>query len=182
MAKRVLVLGSTGGNGKLVVQDLLRRGVKVRAMARNAPDLSDIAGGSGQLEVVEASVLDVPKERYEELVRDCDAVVSCLGHNMSWKGIWGKPRRLCEDAARKTIDAIRETDPKKTKFILHSTVGSSIPGDFARSRTERALFFLLRLLVPPVVDNDEALAYMLTVRSRRLCCVSTGGIDVWSDA
>jgi hypothetical protein len=37
------------------------------------------------------------------LVSDSDAIVLSLGHNLSFKGIFGEPKRLCTDATKKFI-------------------------------------------------------------------------------
>jgi len=34
-------------------------------------------------------------------VAGCDAVASCLGHNLTFKRLFGKPRRLVTDAVRR---------------------------------------------------------------------------------
>ena len=61
-----------------------------------------------------------------EHINDCQAIVSCLGHNLTWKGIYGQPRKLVTDATRKLCDAIKANNPKQpVKFILMNTTGNS---------------------------------------------------------
>ena len=56
-----------------------------------------------------------------------NAIVSCLGHNMSFKGIFGKPRRLVTDATKRLCTAIKAGEPESTvKYILMNTVGNSV--------------------------------------------------------
>ena len=81
-------------------------------------------------------MLDLTDEEMAEHVKDCDAVVSCLGHVMDLKGIFGDPKRLCTDATRRLCGTIEENRPTKpTKFILMNTVGVQNP-DLETSRTQ----------------------------------------------
>jgi hypothetical protein len=49
------------------------------------------------LTLTEASLLDLTDDELAGQPKDCDAVVSCLGHVMDFDGIFGEPRRLCTD-------------------------------------------------------------------------------------
>ncbi len=97
-----------------------------------------------------------------ELVDGCDAVASCLGHNMTFKGLYGHPRKLVTDATRRLSEAIRANSPEKpTKFVLMNTTGNrnrdlNEPIPFA----ETVVVGLLRLLLPPHADNEQAADYL----------------------
>lgn len=55
-------------------------------------------------------------------VKGCEAVASCLGHNMSIKGIYGHPRRLVTDATRRLCNAIKANKPvEPVKLVLMNT-------------------------------------------------------------
>ena len=54
-----------------------------------------------------------PYAELNEYVEGCNAIVSCLGHNMSFQGIFGKPRKLVTDATKRLCSAINEGEPKK---------------------------------------------------------------------
>ncbi len=124
----VLVVGATGMTGRALVAQLLSKGHKVRVMARSPRKLPANVLDHPNATVIEASVLDLTDEEMAEHVRDCDTVVSCLGHVMDLKGMFGDPRRLCTDATRRLCDAIGENRPTKpTKFILMNTVGVQNP-------------------------------------------------------
>ena len=73
--KTVLVAGATGATGKFVVQQLLDKGHKVRVVARSKERmmnlLNDNAGGD-RLSVTEASLLDLPESKLQELTNGCD--------------------------------------------------------------------------------------------------------------
>ena len=118
--------------------------------------------------VVEASILDLSDEQMAELVKGCDAVVSCLGHVVSFKGIFGEPKKLCADATRRLCNAIEASRPTSpTKFILMNTVAVPDP-DLREQRTwfERCVLTLLRCLIPPQGDNEAAAEYLHAAVSR----------------
>ena len=79
-ATRVLLLGGTGRTGGRVLQQLLGRGVRVRAVVRSAERLPAGVADDPRLTVVEADLLSLSDEELAEQVDGCDAVISCLGH------------------------------------------------------------------------------------------------------
>jgi hypothetical protein len=97
-------------------------------------------------------------------LQGCSAVASCLGHELNLKGIYGPPRRLVTDAARRLCNAIKaNTSEKPIKFVLMNTAGNSNrdlqePMSFG----QRFVLGLLRLLLPPHVDNEKAADYLRT--------------------
>ena len=97
-----------------------------------------------------------------EQVRDCDAVVSCLGHVGNFRGMFGEPRKLCTDATRRLCVAIETNGaPAPTKFILMNTVLVHNPDlDEKRTWFERGLLTLLRHTLPPHRDNETASAHL----------------------
>ena len=99
-----------------------------------------------------------------EHVKDCNAVVSCLGHNLSFKGIYGKPRRLVTDATRMLCKAIQANNPEKpVKLVLMNTAGNS-NRDLSEkiSFSQKCIIWLIRLLLPPHLDNEKAADYLRT--------------------
>ena len=148
--------------GQPLVEQLLSNGQKVRAIVRSPRKLPPNVLDHPNATVIEASVLDLTDEEMAEHVKDCDAVVSCLGHVMDLKGMFGDPKRLCTDATRRLCDAIEENRPTKpTKFILMNTVAVQNP-DLEEKRTwfERGLLTLLRHTLPPHRDNETASEYL----------------------
>lgn len=83
---------------------------------------------------------------------------------MSLKGIYGHPRRLVTDATRRLCDAIKANKPETpTKFVLMNTVGNSNPDlDERVSLAQKLAIALLRLLLPPHVDNEQAADHLRT--------------------
>ena len=155
----VLLVGGTGRTGRRVLEQLLHRGVRVRAIVRAAHKLpADVAQHPG-LEVVEADLLSLGDEELRRHVLGCDAVISCLGHVISFRGVFGPPRDLVTEAATRLCRAIAAVQPAKpVKFILMSSVSVNRPGgmDTRRGRFERAFLWMLRGLIPPANDNQKA--------------------------
>jgi putative NADH-flavin reductase len=164
--KTVLVVGATGATGKHVVQQLLDKGHNVKAVVRSKERMegilsSDASKYGERLSLTEASLLDLTDDELESLVEGTNAVVSCLGHNMDFKGLWGKPRRLVTDATKRLTDAIKTKAPS-SKFILMGSNGVANPNgqDDKRSALERAVIWTLRYTIPPHADNEQAAQYV----------------------
>jgi len=159
---KILVVGASGATGKLLVKQLLDRGHEVKIIVRSADNLPDFKKNKDNLTVIVASVLELSDAKMEQFVSDCDALASCLGHNMSWKGIYGKPRSLVTDATRRLCQAIKANDSEKPiKFVLMNTTGNrnrnlQEPISFG----QKCVIGLLRLLLPPHVDNEQAADYL----------------------
>ena len=160
----ILVVGASGATGRLVVNQLLERGQHVKIIVRSLERLPEYWSGNNNLTITEASVLDLTDDQLVDQVTGCDAIVSCLGHNLTFKGIYGKPRRLVRDAARRLCSAVMRTTPAKpVKFILMNTTGYRNPDlNEAISIPQRLVIGLLRLVLPPHVDNEQAANYLRT--------------------
>lgn len=155
---KALILGASGATGRLLVQSLLAKGVEVKAVVRKAESMANIEDSSNLLEVVEAEISAMPVEELAYLLSGCTSVFSCLGHNLTLKGIYGHPRRLVTDAVAKVARAV-ELGPadQKIKMVLMNTTGNSnrdIPEKPPFS--QRMVIALLRLILPPHVDNEQA--------------------------
>ena len=97
-----------------------------------------------------------------DLVKECDAVVSCLSHAISFQGIFGEPKLLCTEATKRLCKAIESNRPTSpVKFILMNTVGVSNP-DLREQREwfERVVLTLLSWLIPPHKDNEMAAQHL----------------------
>ena len=160
----VLVLGATGATGKLLVQQLLERGLRVKAIVRSPDSLLDSLRQHEYLSIIHARVLDLSDSEMAQYIAGCDAVVSCLGHNLSFKGIFGKPRGLVTDATKRFCQAIRaNSSDRPTKFVLMNTAGNSNRDlNEPISLAQSCVIGLLRLLVPPHRDNENAADYLRT--------------------
>jgi nucleoside-diphosphate-sugar epimerase len=155
----VLLLGGTGRTGGRVLRQLLARDARVRAVVRSAERLPDGVAGAAGLSVTEADLLALGDEEFVDLVDGCDAVVSCLGHTVSARGVFGRPRDLCVQAARRVCRAAAVLEPERPiRFVLMSSVSVNRPAgaDARRGALERSALWALRGLVPPARDNQRA--------------------------
>jgi putative NADH-flavin reductase len=160
--KKALVLGASGATGRLLVKLLLQKDVGVIAIVRNANSLTNIDSTHASLQIVEAEISKISESDLSQYLRECDAVLSCLGHNLTFKGIFGNPKRLVTDAIYKVVKTIKSINTNnKIKIILMNTTGNSnrdIPEKPPYS--QRFVISLLRLLLPPHVDNEKAADFL----------------------
>lgn len=159
----ILVVGASGATGRLVVEQLLNRGQKVKAMLRSPEKFPEFMNRKN-LEVISASVLELNDNELKQHVRESRAVVSCLGHNLTLKGIYGQPRRLVTDATRRLCNAIQANKPEKAiKYVLMNTTGNRNRDlDEPVSLAEKCVFALIRVLLPPQIDNEKAADFLRT--------------------
>ncbi len=163
MQQTVLLVGGTGRTGRRVLEQLLGRGVAVRAIVRSADKLPSGVADDPGLTVVEADLLSLGDADLLRHVDGCDAVVSCLGHVISVKGIFGPPRDLVARAAARLCRAIGELQPDKpVRFVLMSSVSVNHPEglDTRRGVLEKVVLWVLRSLVPPTRDNQRAADFL----------------------
>lgn len=158
----ILVIGASGATGRLLVEQLLNRGQKVKAVVRTPDSLPESIRNHENVTIIHASILDLTDAEMVQHVSGCSAVISCLGHNLSFKGIYGKPRRLVTDATRRLCNAIKANRPQvPIKFVLMNTTGNRNRDlDESISFAEKCVLALLRLLVPPHPDNEGAAEYL----------------------
>ena len=116
------------------------------------------------LTIVRASILDLRGAELVQYVKGCDAVASCLGHTLSFKDIYMPPRRLVTDAVRRVCHAIKEINSDKpTRIVLMNTAGN-VNRDLQEfvSFGQRCVVGLVRLLLPPHLDNENAADFLRT--------------------
>jgi len=159
-----LIVGASGATGRLLVEQLLIRGESVKIIVRTETNLSEALNSHDNLSIIRAGILDLSDAELAQHVKGCNAVASCLGHNLSFKGMFGHPRRLVTDATRRLCGAIKVTKPEvPVKFILMNTTGNSNRDLSERiSLGQRCVIWLLRLLLPPHVDNEMAADFLRT--------------------
>ncbi|MGX9415960.1 NAD(P)-binding oxidoreductase [Vibrio sp. WJH972] len=159
----VLVLGATGATGKQVVKSLLNKGETVKVIVRSLDRLMPEFVNHDKVIVTLANVHQLSENDMKEQLHDCTAVVSCLGHNLTFRGIYGHPRCLVSDVTTTVCQAIKKLNPSlPIKFILMSTTGyqNHLQNEQV-SLKHQAVIALLRCLLPPHVDNEKAANYLL---------------------
>jgi nucleoside-diphosphate-sugar epimerase len=160
----VLLLGGTGRTGLCVLDELTKHGARVRAIVRSASKLPAELRARPTLEVIEASLLDLADAELERQVRGCDAVVSCLGHVASLRGVYGAPRDLVTQAVARVTRAVHAIGPTRpTRLVLMTSVSVNQPDglDLRRGAFERAFVAMIRFLVPPAKDNQAAADFLI---------------------
>jgi len=90
-----LVVGASGATGRLLVEQLLERGQRVKIVVRSIENLPEMIRSHTNVSLVHASILELGELEPAEHVRGCDTVVSCLGHNLSLRGLYGPPGDRC---------------------------------------------------------------------------------------
>ncbi len=161
---KILVVGASGATGKQLVNQLLIQGNEVKIIVRSTQNLPESFKENDSVQIIIASVLELSDEEMSKHVAGCSAVASCLGHNLTWKGVYGKPRKLVTDATQRLCSAIKNNSPNRpVKYILMNTSGNQ-NRDLKEpiSIAQKCVIGLLRLLLPPHVDNEKAADYLRT--------------------
>jgi nucleoside-diphosphate-sugar epimerase len=160
-----LVVGASGATGKLVVEQLLAQGKNVKVIVRSTDTFANTIKNHSRLVITKANILELTNEQLQAQVIGCTAVVSCLGHNLSIKGIYGHPRRLVKHAVQRLCDAIEATAGinanTPVKFILMNSTGNQNIRDGEKIPLSQAIAVnIIRFLVPPHADNEDAADYL----------------------
>ena len=161
---KVLILGATGATGRLVVNQLLLNGHEVNAFLRSGSEekLAKEIISNPNLYVIPRPVLEMSDKELEKHLEGCGAIISTLGHNLTFRGVYGPPRQLVTDSIQKLTKVIQNrNNSESVRMILMSTVGCKNEDlQETRSFSARCVFFLLRYLVPPHSDNEKAVNYL----------------------
>lgn len=162
----IAVFGATGATGRLLVAELLSRGETVRAVVRSAERLPIAVREHGGLKIVEGPVSDWTDAQLANHLQGCKAAASCLGHNLTFRGVYGKPRRLVTDTARRVCAALAADgvqDAPAKRFVLMNSAGVRHRGQNEPIPIpQHAVLWLLRLLLPPHADNEQAAEHLRT--------------------
>lgn len=129
----MLIVGASGGTGRLLVAQALERGHTVTALVRrgSTPELTH-----PQLRLVEGDVLDPAS--LEAAVRGQAAVVSALGH----KRFFG-PTRILSEGTRNLLRAMESHGVRR--FVCMTSLGI---GDSAGRMGVYYTFFTIPLILP----------------------------------
>ncbi len=157
-----LVLGASGATGRHLVEQLVMSEQAVTVLVRTPEALPQSWHEHNLITIRQGSISEMTDRELGDCLEGCDAVASCLGHNMSLKGIYGKPRRLVTDAIARTCSAIIRHQPiHPVKIVLMNTAGNRNRDlNEPISPGERLVIALLRLLLPPHPDNEKAADFL----------------------
>lgn len=170
MSDTVLILGGTGATGKYVVRYLLEKSFTVKVVVRSKEKMLHLLSSMENFDfreenliLKEGNILDMEEDELLSFVKECDSVICCLGHNLTFSGVFGKPRRLVTDSIKRIFEHIRKLSSGKTvKFVLMGTVGVAHPKgtDDKRTFSERCLLRFLHYTLPPHCDNEDAADFL----------------------
>ena len=157
-----LILGASGATGKQLVEQLLIMKQNVKVVVRPTSKIPDSWINNNQVTIIEAGVSEISVDDMLKYLEGCQAVASCLGHNITMKGILGKPRRLVANSVKLVCTAIHKNSNKiPVKFVLKNTTGNRNK-DLKESISfgEKLVMGLIRTLVPPQLDNEAAAEFL----------------------
>lgn len=172
---KVLVIGASGATGRLLVISLLRKNCKVRAVVRNRKAFESVLSylgleeisGKNNLEIVEAEISLLKTSDLKVFTSQCDSICSCLGHNLSLRGLYGRPHLLVTRVIKSIVRAVKESSSEnderrgRVKMVLMNSSGvSNSELDEKNSLLHKLVIWLLRVLVPPHRDNEKAANYL----------------------
>ena len=108
------------------------------------------------LKITEASLTEMSKDEIQAHVNKADFIVSCLGHTLDMKGLFGRPYYWVSDTARLLVQCTGENDTSnnKKKFIWMGSDGVAHPDDNPRSYSESMILWILRHVINPHKDNE----------------------------
>jgi nucleoside-diphosphate-sugar epimerase len=158
---KVLVLGASGATGRLVLQQLLNRKTETKIVVRGIEKVSKEILNNKLLECIVGNISEFTPGKYSDLISDCDAVISCLGHNITFSGIFGKPRLLVTECIRSISEAIERSKKDKVKIILMSTTANrnrKVRENYTLG--DKIVLSLLYVFLPPHKDNIKAAKYL----------------------
>ncbi|WP_104202870.1 NAD(P)-dependent oxidoreductase [Billgrantia saliphila] len=164
-----LVVGASGATGRLLVAQLLERGQRVKVIVRSPEKLPNDLKSHPSLSIFHATLHELSEDDLVQHVGGCTAIASCLGHNLTLRGMYGPPRRLVADATQWLCEAARSArPPRPVKFVLMNSAGNPNPDlDEPISVGQRCAIGLVRVLLPPHVDNELAADYLRTQVGQR---------------
>lgn len=174
----IFVAGATGATGRLLASELLKRGHAVTAVVRSARRIPAEIRSHQNLTLIETNILEIDESRLAGMLEGCSAIASCLGHNLSWKGIFGPPYRLVTDATRLLCSVARSLQPTAPiRFVLMNTTGNRNRDlQEKRSMGESLLVGILRALVPPQPDNEQAAEYLRSEIGQNDPCIQWAAV------
>ena len=118
-----LIVGASGATGKLLVNTLITQGERVKIIVRETATLPHEIMTHEHVTLIHGDILKLSECELIEHIKTCQAVISCLGHNISFKGIFGSPRRLVTLAIERLCLASQQVSSlTPIKFILMNSI------------------------------------------------------------
>jgi uncharacterized protein YbjT (DUF2867 family) len=115
---KILLLGATGRTGKYIIEEAIKRGYKISAIARNPEKLKDY-----NIDITQGTPYDY--ETVEKAITGCDAVINTLNVSRKSDNPWAPlaaPKDLISKSASNVVRAMAEAGIKR--FVALSTIGA----------------------------------------------------------
>ena len=115
---KILVLGATGRTGKYIIEEALKKGHNISAIARNPDKLRNY-----KIDIIQGTPYDY--ETVEKALTGCDAVINTLNVSRKSDNPWAplaSPKDLISKSASNTIKAMGVTGINR--FVALSTIGA----------------------------------------------------------
>ena len=162
---KVLVLGATGATGRHVAHLLLQQQHQVVALVRDTNTLSVLESEfASQLTQVKGTALTLSDTQLSALIADVDGVVTCLGHTLTLKGVYGAPRMLVRDSIKRIVSLTSAVRSTPLKMVLMNSSGVRNKDQHEPiSFMQHLVIGLIRTLLPPHRDNEQAADYLRTL-------------------
>ena len=157
-----LIVGASGKTGKCLVEQLLNMSQKVKVIIRKSAKIPETWVNNKNVLTINSDISEISVNDMANYLSDCRAVACCLGHNVTLKGIYGKPRKLVTNAVILVCDAAKKISPEKPiKFVLMNTTANRNK-DLKEpvSTGQKIIIGLIRLLLPPQSDNEKAAEFL----------------------
>ncbi len=139
--KNIAIIGGTGKTGSYLVAELLKQGYKVKMLVRNPEKLQVYDPAP---EIVQGNARDYAS--VSMLLKDCDAVISTLGHTKGEEPIFSK-------AAGHIIKAMSEYGIRR--YIVVAGLGVDAPDDRKDFRTRIQTRFIHRFFPKIAADHQK---------------------------
>lgn len=157
---RILVVGASGATGRHVVEHLLNAHHSLTVLVRPTSKIPDSWITNSNVEILYGNISVLNLSEAQNLVSELDGIVCCLGHNLTLKGLFGKPRKLVRNAVALLCGArIELRIDRPLKFVLMNTTGNRHENE-PRALAERLIIGIIRLLLPPHTDNEAAARFL----------------------
>lgn len=159
---KILVLGASGATGKHLVEQLLLRNQFLKIIVRPLANIPNSWINDSRIQIIRAEVSEMTSDEAAYHIKDCQAVASCIGHNMSLKGIYGMPQRLVLNSVELFCDAIlKKASDRPVKFLLMNTAGYRNKDNNEQvSALQKIAMAIIRAVLPPHLDNELAADYL----------------------
>jgi uncharacterized protein YbjT (DUF2867 family) len=115
---KILLLGATGRTGIQIIEEALKKGYMISAIARNPEKLKDY-----KIEITQGTPYDF--ETVEKAIKDCDAVINTLNVSRKSDNPWAPlaaPKDMISKSASNAIKVMEKVGIKR--FVALSTIGA----------------------------------------------------------